>query len=104
MVGADQGVPGFSGTIAIGIKSEPPRWWIVDVGATACGRFAKHAPMEADAWLGVGPVEAEAIIGRVEMPEAPSVVTAGNRQLLGKFFQRYVRNLSFLDVRAGKDQ
>ena len=100
LVGADGGAPGLTGRIVIGIKTRPPRWWMVDLGDTATGRFIDEPPPDADAWLGVGAVEAAAVLGKATMPPEPSVVAAGDRELLERFFRRYLPGKSLLGLRA----
>ena len=102
MVRADRGAPGFVGKIAVGLKAQPPRWWVVDVGSRAVGRFLDKTPEDVDAWLGLGSLEADAILGRAAMPVRASIVTAGDRTLIEHFFRRYVRNVSLVDLRADR--
>lgn len=100
MVRSDRGAPGFSGRIAIGLRSDPARWWVVELGAHAeCG-FVEKMPAAADAWLALGTTEANAILGLGEMPEPAAVVTAGDKTLIERFCRRYIRSLSLLDIRS----
>ena len=97
----DCGPAGFQGSLAVGVRTEPPAWWRVQCGRQAEGRFVDRMPEDVDAWIAMGPAEAEAVIGRRPMPDRPAVITAGNRRVLARFIARYVRSMSMVALRAG---
>ncbi len=100
LVRDDQGAPGFSGRIAIGLRGKS-RWWVVDCGDRASTAIQSKPPEHADAWLGFSEEDAAAVLGQAPRQEAPEVAFFGDEALLQRFMTRYVRKLSQVALRSG---
>ena len=100
LVEADRGPAGFTGRVAVGVRTSP-RWYLFEA-ATGTGRMVEEVP-DADAWLGLGTAEAEAVLGRGPVPARPSVAVAGDEALIDRFLTRYLRSISLLEIRGGAE-
>ena len=102
----DKGPAGFSGKVALGvIKTEAQgetQWLQFRFTRAAEVRFVSKPDDDSDAALLLGEREAEAILKGTELPPAPNFLYRyGDRAVLSRFVDRYLKKRTMLDVRRG---
>ncbi|MFO0723304.1 MAG: hypothetical protein U1E65_05955 [Myxococcota bacterium] len=101
LVRGDVGMPGLRGTLAIGVStSVGPRWWAVECGKTAQGRFTHEVPSGADAALLLSERGARGLLEGADLGGEASMF--GDVALLGRFLDRYLKKQSLVSVRTGR--
>ena len=98
----DTGMPGISGRVAIGVRDEEGQlWWAVSLGGQAQGSFLSERPKDAGVALLLGPGEALRMMRDGSLPERPQLLQIwGDRSLLQRFSQRYLKRQSSLSLRS----
>lgn len=103
LVRQDQAVPGFTGTLSIGVRY--PRqvvWWVATFGDAVRAEFRSRMPERADAILGLGEREARQVMGTPLEEDLPSLcLGSGDQDLMDRFFERYVRHQNMMSLRFG---
>jgi len=109
LVQRDCGPAGFTGSLAVGVRSDAGEtWWIAEFGRRVTTRFVHDAaalPKLLDAQLILGVTDAERIIMHGALQHDGAAVHAqGDGDLMTKFLDRYVEPQSLLQLRARTDQ
>lgn len=104
LIGLDVGVPGFRGTIAIGVRRGPREvtWWSARCTDRARGLLTSTPPEETDVAI-VLEAEDGARILRGEPPLAGAAVF-GDAELWARFRRRYLGRKGFVNVRLEQNQ
>ncbi len=100
---SDRQLPGFSGTVAIGVRSagSAPLWWNASFGATAEHGIAAARAGDPDVEILLDDEEAVAVLeGNASGIDPDRVV--GDRSLLRRFLQRYLHVTNTLDIRLNR--
>jgi hypothetical protein len=98
----DRGVPGFSGTLAVGVRhATGESWWRAKFGARAEAEMIDRCPVDVDVSLMFTDDEANRVLdhGSLAVGLGPDRV-AGDRTLLERFLERYIRRRSAVDLRS----
>jgi hypothetical protein len=102
MTTRDRGAPGFSGTIAVGVRhANGESWWRASFGARAESELIDRCPVDVDVSLLFSEDEANRIMDQGTLAAslgADRVV--GDRELFFRFIERYMRKRSALDLRS----
>ena len=99
LVRSDTGYPGFAGSVCVGVKREDEtRWWQAHFAASRSTEYLDEMPTEYDVAVGVDAQTARWLLGLVEEP-GPTLLITGDKKLLSKFLNRYVRHTSPLSLR-----
>ncbi len=103
LVAADSNPPGFEGRICVGaVEENVPHWWLVTFAAgRAESRQRVGAPFDpdqADVLLVLGPGSAQHLPEGTR-PDARDLWVSGDRRLLIRFTDRYLKRRSWLDLR-----
>lgn len=99
MIGLDRAAPGFTGTVAIGVRAGPREvlWWSARCTDRARGALASTPPEEADVAVLLEADDGARIL-RGESPRGGAAVF-GDAELWGRFQQRYLGRRGFVSVR-----
>lgn len=96
--------PGFAGRVCVGVKDASRggavRWWIADFSDRARTFFAADKPRDYSVAVGVDENGARAILGLPVQGE-PMQLVAGDRAVLKRFVQRYLKDVSPVMSRIG---
>jgi hypothetical protein len=101
LVSKDAGFPGFKGSFAIGITGEEePVWWRAVFSERGFSEFVDRRPENVDAWLLLSPDEARGMMTGT-LADLPDDALMGNRTVIKKFVNRYLKRRSGISVRTG---
>jgi hypothetical protein len=102
-INRDAAPPGFQGTVAFGVDSGASDLWLeVRLGATGAEtRFTEATPKDSSARLFLGAEEAKAVLFGDPLPPEPNLVQlGGQRELIAKLLERYLRRKDLLSLRV----
>lgn len=104
LISLDQSLPGFTGTIAIGVQARPAaaQWWSARFTDRARATFTATPPDETDVAILLEADDGARIL-RGEPPRAGAAVI-GDAQLWHQFHQRYLGRRGFVSVRLEQNQ
>ena len=105
LVKCDQFPAGFTGQICIGIRGKHSLcFWHARFGRKIETGFVNEVPDDVDAVWGLGASEAAALLQQSPLPNAPFILTSGNRDLLERFINRYISKNNPLSLQIKKLQ
>jgi hypothetical protein len=104
----DQALPGIAGRVCVGVRGpRGPRYWIADFapavgpkGGAASTRFSDTRPTGCTVTVGLDADGARALLA-LPVAGPPMQLVAGDRKLLARFVERYLRDVSPLQSRIG---
>lgn len=104
MIGLDRALPGFTGTIAIGVQKSASevQWWSARCTDRARGAWTPTPPDETDVAI-VLEAEDGARILRGEPPRLGAAIF-GDAELWARFHRRYLGRKSFVSLRLEQNQ
>jgi hypothetical protein len=103
LVHADRAPAGMYGRVAVGVSSrERVSWWRVLLGDKVLTEFSDTRPEFAEVTVIVGELAALEMLGQPVPSDARgdrSIWIHGDRRLLERFMERYLKKQSLLDLR-----
>lgn len=101
MVVADGAPAGFKGTVCIGVRDlDKDLWWQVALGGDPQPKFVQRPGENVDATFLMGEAESHAMMTGEDLPDSPLLFVEGDKDLLAKFLNRYIKPQSMLGLRA----
>ena len=97
----DRAMPGFKGRVCVGARlSASVNWWVADFDTRAHAAFVDARPASYSVAVGLDDNAARSLLGLPFHGKKLELV-AGDRRVLARFVDRYLRDLSPLQTRLG---
>ena len=105
LVRMDDQVPGFSGSVGIGVKrSDAEIWWHAQFGSRATTAFLDRRPESVDVEVLLGDEEALHFLQQGSFPENPrTALVRGDVRVIDRLVDRYIRVTTGIGVRASAE-